>query len=87
MSMNNTTRTILALAAIAITVGYLWQANRPDLPKPATWEDVVDEAEVGGYRLISTEELAQRYGRDPSGPLRWTPGRDGNTAPDISKAP
>lgn len=56
----------MALFAIAITIGYLWQANRVVAPKQATWDDVLVEADVGGYRIITTEELADRYGRASS---------------------
>jgi hypothetical protein len=56
---------ISALVAISITLGYLWFANRSIAPKEATWEDVVAEAATGGYRLISTEEVWQKYQKDP----------------------
>ncbi len=69
MAMKHAGRTLLALAAIAVTVGFLWQANRVEPPKKATWDDVLAEAEAGGYRIISTEELAALYRKDPSGLL------------------
>ncbi len=53
--------TILAVLAIVATVGALWLTNKSVTPKEATWADVVGEAENGGYRLISTDELWQRY--------------------------
>jgi len=56
--------TILALAAAALTLGVLWYLHRPIIVKEATWEDVKAEAKSGGYRLITTEELAQRYRQD-----------------------
>jgi 3-mercaptopyruvate sulfurtransferase SseA len=62
-------RTLLAVLAAAITVGAVWYTQRPVASKPATWEDVLAEAEAGGYRLISTEELADRYRRDAPGML------------------
>ena len=57
--------TLLALAAAALTLWVLWHLQRPIIPKEATWEDVKAEAQSGGYRLITTEELAQRYRQDP----------------------
>jgi len=51
--------------AVAVTVGVLWFINRPVIPKKATWDDVVAEAKRGGYRLINTEELWERYDKDP----------------------
>src|SRR5450759_3188201 len=56
--------TLLALAAAALTLSVLWYLNRPIIVKEATWEDVKAEAQSGGYRLITTEELAQRYRQD-----------------------
>jgi Rhodanese-like domain len=55
---------ILALVAAALTLGVLWQVNRPIIPQEATWDDVKAEAQSGGYRLINTDELAARYGQD-----------------------
>ncbi len=55
---------LLALAAAALTISVLWYLNRPIIVKEATWEDVKAEAQSGGYRLITTEELAQRYRQD-----------------------
>ena len=55
---------MLALAAAALTLSVLWYLNRPIIVKEATWEDVKAEAQSGGYRLITTEELAQRYRQD-----------------------
>ena len=57
--------TLLALAAAALTLSVLWYLNRPIIVTEATWEDVKAEAQSGGYRLITTEELAQRYRQDP----------------------
>ena len=48
---------LLGMVAVAITMGTLWYTNRPAAPKEATWEDVLAEAETGGYRIISNMEL------------------------------
>ena len=64
--MKGIKKALLALVAVAITIGYLWQTNRVIIPKQATWDDVLAEASAGGYRIISTDELAGRYGKDPS---------------------
>ena len=58
-------KVLLALVAVAITAGVLWYTNRILPQKTATWDDVVAEARRGGYRLIKTEELWQRYKNDP----------------------
>ncbi len=62
--MQNRKPTFTALAAIIMTVGVLFLTNHAVTPKEATWEDVQTEARSGGYRLISTEELATRYQKD-----------------------
>ncbi len=54
----------LPLLAITITVGVLWFTNGAVTPREPTWDDVVAEATNGGYRLINTDELRQRYERD-----------------------
>lgn len=54
----------LPVLAIAITVGALWFTNRAVTPREPSWEDVVVEAQEGGYRLINTDELKQRYEND-----------------------
>ena len=57
----NWKRLWLPLLAITITVGVLWFTNRAVTPREPTWDDVVAEAKDGGYRLINTDELRQRY--------------------------
>jgi hypothetical protein len=56
----------LALAAMSLTVVLVWYMQRPVTPKQATWDDVVAEAKDGGYRIISTEELADQYRANPT---------------------
>jgi hypothetical protein len=56
--------TLIALVAVFLTVGALWFTNRAVTPKQATWDDVLAEARNGGYKIISTEELAERYQKD-----------------------
>jgi len=51
--------------AIAVTVGFLWFTNRSVPPKKATFEDVVAEAVKGGYQLINTEKIWERYEKNP----------------------
>jgi hypothetical protein len=60
---------LLALAAVAITVISVWFTQRPMAPKQATWDDVLAEAQAGGYNIITTEALAERYRQEPSGLL------------------
>jgi hypothetical protein len=63
--MENNKTTFIALATVIITIGALWVTNRAVTPKQATWDDVLTEAKTGGYRIITTEELATRYRKDP----------------------
>ena len=67
--MSGGRRGILALAMVAVTAGGLYLTNRAVTPKEVTWDDVVAEAQAGGYRLIATEELRGRYQEDPGGIL------------------
>jgi predicted sulfurtransferase len=59
--MQNQKTTFMAFAAIFLTVGALWFTNRAVTPKQATWDDVLAEGKVGGYRIIPTEALSERY--------------------------
>jgi hypothetical protein len=61
----NWKRLWLPLLAITVTVGVLWFTNDAVTPREPTWDDVVAEAKDGGYRLINTDELRQRYEKDP----------------------
>ena len=65
--MNSLKTAIMALVAVAVTVGFLWYTNRPVAPVTATYEDVVAEAANGGYQLINTERLKKLYDEDPQG--------------------
>ena len=62
--MQNQKVTYIALVAVVITVGALCFTNRAVTPKEATWDDVLAEAKAGGYQIITTEELAERYQND-----------------------
>jgi len=55
---------LLALAAVVITVFAVWFGQRPAPTVQATWDDVLAEAKAGGYRIITTDELADLYRRD-----------------------
>ncbi len=59
--MNKGLQTAFAFVAVLITMGFLWMGNRPVIPITATWQDVVQEAQNGGYHLIKIEELAKHY--------------------------
>ena len=67
--MINFKKTILALIAVSLTIGYLWYGNRSVTPKKATWDAVRAEGVRGGYQLISTDELWQQYEANPTGLL------------------
>lgn len=57
--MENRRTTILAFLAIILTLGILWQANRPVAVQEATMAQVRAEAARGDYRLIDTAALAK----------------------------
>ncbi len=52
---------LLALAAAALTLGVLWYLQSPIITQEAICEDANTEAQRGGYRLITTAELAKLY--------------------------
>ncbi len=62
-------KNIMAVTVVCLTIGALWFTNRAVTPKTATWEDVVSESKAGGYQLITTKELHEKYTRDPAPPL------------------
>lgn len=63
--MKNVHKFIIALLAVAVTMGVIWQKNRVVPPKEATWDDVKSEAIKGGYQLITTDELFRQYKENP----------------------
>jgi len=63
--MKGTIRALLAMVAVAITMGSIWYSNRVVLPKKSTWDDVKAEAMQAGYQLITTDELFKRYQAKP----------------------
>jgi predicted sulfurtransferase len=63
--MQNKKTTIVAFLAVLLTVGGLWLTNRAVTPKEAAWDDVLAEGRAGGYKIIATDELSERYQKDP----------------------
>jgi len=62
--MQNRKTAFVAFVAVLLTVGALWFTNRAVTPRQATWDDVLAEARIGGYGIITTEELSERYRKD-----------------------
>jgi hypothetical protein len=55
------------LLSLVLAGGLLWQAHRPaPPPQEASWEQVQAEASQGGYRLITTDELAKICQKPPA---------------------
>ena len=67
--MKDIKKELLTLVAITATIGVLWITNRPVIPKEAIWDDVVTEAEIGGYKLINTNKVWEHYRKDPDSHL------------------
>jgi len=61
--------TVLAAVALLVVAAALWFTNRAVTPKTPTWDDVVQEARDGGYRLLTTRELQALYEANPPGLL------------------
>lgn len=62
--MQNKKTALIALVAVLLTVGTLWFTSRTPPPKQATWDDVLAEAKAGRYKIITTDELSERYRKD-----------------------
>lgn len=65
--MHTTKTTLVALVAVLLTIGALWFTNRAVTPRQATWDDVLAEGKAGGYRIITTDELAKRCQQNAGG--------------------
>ncbi len=52
---------LFPLAAIIVTIWLVWYEQLPVTTKEASWNDTLVEAKAGGYRLITTGQLAERY--------------------------
>jgi hypothetical protein len=61
--MKNRRTTLLAMAAVILTLGALWYIQRPVILQETTLAEVEAEAVRGGYRLITTAALAELYGQ------------------------
>ena len=57
---------LLTLIAVLFTAIFVWYEQRPTAPVQITWEEVLQKADAGGYQLITTTELANRYTKDTS---------------------
>jgi predicted sulfurtransferase len=59
--MKSIGRLILTFVSIGIALGYL-SFTRPNLnQKETTWEEVLIDAQKGGYKIITTEQLQELY--------------------------
>ncbi len=65
--MSHKGTTLLAVAAVVLTLGTLWYVHRPLIVKEASMAEVQAEAARGGYRLIDTEGLAKLCQQPPPG--------------------
>ena len=62
--MKKMTSYLIALIAVMMTIVIVWHKHQPVTAKQATWEDVMAEATAGGYKIITTEKLRDRYQDD-----------------------
>ena len=63
--MMSTYVVLLALTNVVLLGAVWWWRRRAPAPREVGWNEVMAEAETGGYVLISTEEMANRYQKDP----------------------
>ncbi len=52
---------LMPVLAVVITCGVLWFENRQTETPSATWDDVLREAQNGGYHIINTGQLWDLY--------------------------
>jgi 3-mercaptopyruvate sulfurtransferase SseA len=64
--MKQLDKTILALIAAGLAMGFIWYGSRTVTPVKTDWDDVRAEAIQGGYQLISTEKLWRQYQSNPT---------------------
>jgi hypothetical protein len=55
----------LLVLITAVLLGLLWWRRHASGPREVGWDEVMAKSKRGGYQLISTEEMADRYQRDP----------------------
>jgi rhodanese-related sulfurtransferase len=63
--MSNLRKIILAVMAMIITAGFLWFNHREIVPPEVNWQTVQLEAQQGGYQIIDTDALWDRYRLNP----------------------
>ena len=67
--MSGLKKIIFALLAVTVSAGYIWYANRSVPARQATWDDISVEAEQGGYQIVLTDDLWERYQKGPESAL------------------
>jgi hypothetical protein len=55
----------LVLTTVVLLGVIWWWRRRSSGPREVDWSEVMAAARTGGYRLISLDEMADRYRRDP----------------------
>ena len=63
--MMSTYVVLLGLTTAVLLGAVWWWHRRAPASREVDWPEVMAEAETGGYGLISTEEMADRYRKDP----------------------
>ena len=60
---------IITFVAVLLTVVSIWYAERSPAPmgppKERTRDDLLAEGKAGGYKIFTTEELGERFRKDP----------------------
>jgi hypothetical protein len=60
---------LIAFIAVVLTTGSIWYSNRSQAPvgppKEKTKDELVAEGKAVGYKIFTTEELAEIYQKDP----------------------
>lgn len=59
--MKRSVSIFVGATAVILAIFFVWFEQRPVTPKAATWNDVLAEAGAGGYQIITTDKLSERY--------------------------
>lgn len=60
---------LVPVLAVVVTAAVVWFTNQPVTQRQVRYQDVVEEAEAGGYGLVDTERLKALLDKDPRGLL------------------
>jgi len=67
--MDSLKKILLSLLTVSVTACALWFTHRDVVPREVDWQTVQMEAQQGGYQIIDTDALWERYRLNPESVL------------------